>query len=1155
MNDGLEEEEEDFANSDVELDDDDLFDAEEEKTAPKKKKKAAVRKAKATSTPDGEFVLAADDEEMDDLEEEAGRERLRSHLSQLDGDFGRAPRRDSAGSEGIIQKIVLTNFMCHKHLKIEMGPQINFVTGANGSGKSAILVGLALCLGASTGFIQRSGTLAGFVREGCASGTVAVTLSNDGADAFKPELYGRSITIERSISRSTGASKYKLKNASGGLVTQDRSELVPMCDRFNIQVNNPCIIMMQETSRDFLGNSPAKKKYELFERATQIRPVMDHLVEMMDEITNAMHTRDRKKALLPALEHQFEIAKKEHDEIEHLKHVKEQMRSVKAELVWAHVVEREKIVSEAEATLEKDTGTLQRNTETIEGAAEKLAVKVKVEEDLSERLRGVGEENDAAGLTLVKAREALQEATSKSSKAAKEVRGFPVKISRLAGRIKELERQNQLAKAKAAKDRGEEDRLRFEKVTEEHKKLAVAQTKLEEAKSSHNQSLLELEDARAARQQAGPALHTICREVDRAQSSFQGLDRAQKDPVALWGQQMPDICRLIKKNASSFSRPPIGPIGAHVKLDNAKAFANGKPVNGAEAVEHLLSKVLSSFWCATYDDSRKLQRLCEQSRINGLRVIVQDFHDKRYSGIRIPDESKDYVRVMDLISCEPAGLWNVLIDQVGPEGSVIVHDSDFRDASSLLDRRDVVRVLSMDSSAKTKTRRGDIRQQTAPRKFNFYRLRPAENREEQKRLLEQSLNEAKERRSVAEKAKADADRRFMRLEADLKEYNAAMYRAQDEERIIRGHIQDLERKAGVGGDENEDGLEGKITELSLSLEQYRSDEMDAKSRHMEAEKAMGLLKQNVDDAERIVDDLYARHGAVEDQARDARQKVSKMRSNMEKARKQISLFVTRVEGLKEALERHREFLATGMEQARGAFPERVEVSKPVAELEAMVGGMEKALQKQQQDKGKSVEEVEQEYLVASRKLKKVQNRLAWLSDMLHKLSRALSRRQKKIDRIRNHVGVEVSTWFNTYLTKKGYEGQLQFIHETGEQALNISVTLDPANSSQASQSDVQTLSGGESSFSTVALMLSFWEVIDTPFRIMDEFDIYQDAAHRKLSIQTLVEFGRTVPHRQFIFLSPLDTDDIPKAHDVIAHRLEPPERGQGDIRRFGAENH
>jgi hypothetical protein len=194
-------------------------------------------------------------------------------------------KNSSLKNEGIIERIHLVNFMNHANLEVDLGPQINFITGPNGAGKSAILVGLSLGLGANTSFAQRSSKLGDFVRTGSQKAIISVKLRNVGEDTFKPELYGASITVERTIT-ATGSTTYKFKDHAGKVVSTDRTELVPMCDRFNIQINNPCIIMMQETSRDFLGTSTPKKKYELFERATQIKAKQNKKVGTFISLTN-----------------------------------------------------------------------------------------------------------------------------------------------------------------------------------------------------------------------------------------------------------------------------------------------------------------------------------------------------------------------------------------------------------------------------------------------------------------------------------------------------------------------------------------------------------------------------------------------------------------------------------------------------------------------------------------------------------------------------------------------------------------------------------------------------------------------------------------------------------------------------------------------------
>ena len=43
---------------------------------------------------------------------------------------------------GILAAVKLENFMCHQNFEIAFGSNINFVSGQNGSGKSAIVQGL-----------------------------------------------------------------------------------------------------------------------------------------------------------------------------------------------------------------------------------------------------------------------------------------------------------------------------------------------------------------------------------------------------------------------------------------------------------------------------------------------------------------------------------------------------------------------------------------------------------------------------------------------------------------------------------------------------------------------------------------------------------------------------------------------------------------------------------------------------------------------------------------------------------------------------------------------------------------------------------------------------------------------------------------------------
>lgn len=96
----------------------------------------------------------------------------------------------------------------------------------------------------------------------CSEAAVTIVLSNIGDNAFKPELYGDKIAITRSIKRSAGNS-YTICGTLGPKSACRHKEVVSICDAFNIQVDNPLVILTQETAKRFLINSSPEDLYEV----------------------------------------------------------------------------------------------------------------------------------------------------------------------------------------------------------------------------------------------------------------------------------------------------------------------------------------------------------------------------------------------------------------------------------------------------------------------------------------------------------------------------------------------------------------------------------------------------------------------------------------------------------------------------------------------------------------------------------------------------------------------------------------------------------------------------------------------------------------------------------------------------------------------------
>ena len=103
----------------------------------------------------------ADDDARDmELDEIRATQAVQRKLAQ------QATARNTPADNGIIEEIRCTNFMCHEHLTVGLGPLINFIIGHNGSGKSAVLTAITLCLGGRATTTNRGQSLKNFIKEG-----------------------------------------------------------------------------------------------------------------------------------------------------------------------------------------------------------------------------------------------------------------------------------------------------------------------------------------------------------------------------------------------------------------------------------------------------------------------------------------------------------------------------------------------------------------------------------------------------------------------------------------------------------------------------------------------------------------------------------------------------------------------------------------------------------------------------------------------------------------------------------------------------------------------------------------------------------------------------------------------------------------------------
>ena len=268
----------------------------------------------------GDPLADDDDDEDEDARADAAERRLAGRIAREDA--------EDSSSAGLIKEIYCENFMCHKKLEIKLGRRINFINGANGSGKSAILAAMQICLGASAKQTHRGNKLGDLVREGSdATAEVVVKLVNEGTDAFRHETYGDTIGIRRRFGRK-GGGKLDMLNENDEKVTSDRKELRSLLDSLKISVDNPVCVLDQENSKHFIRGK-AKDKYKFFLRATEIEEVMNRITRCTSAADKCISDAEHQRGKLESFARLAQNAQREYEEVMRLAKYDEEIRDLK----------------------------------------------------------------------------------------------------------------------------------------------------------------------------------------------------------------------------------------------------------------------------------------------------------------------------------------------------------------------------------------------------------------------------------------------------------------------------------------------------------------------------------------------------------------------------------------------------------------------------------------------------------------------------------------------------------------------------------------------------------------------------------------------------------------------------------------------------------
>ena len=185
----------------------------------------------------------------------------------------------------------------------------------------------------------------------------------------------------------------------------------------------------------------------------------------------------------------------------------------------------------------------------------------------------------------------------------------------------------------------------------------------------------------------------------------------------------------------------------------------------------------------------------------------------------------------------------------------------------------------------------------------------------------------------------------------------------------------------------------------------------------------------------------------------------------------------------------------------------------------------------QENKIEPKQVVKEKYKHLYEKCEELEDQVENLIDLSKFLLKMTKTRSQNFNEIRGGMSRAVKIAFQKRLEERNFKGSLTFNH--GNKTLELNVNPNGDEEDEENKRDMKTLSGGEKSFSTVSLVLALWECIQSPFRILDEFDVFMDMVNRRTALDMMTNFIKENRRYQYVFLTPLTMKSVDATHDDV----------------------
>lgn len=1094
----------------------------------------------------------ADDEEEEEEEDDDDEEEDDTNESQASLMQGK-----NFASSGILLSVRLDRFMSHECFEYSLGPNVNIINGANGSGKSAIVAALQIGLGARANATERGSKIEDHIMHGKDSAVITVKIlnrkppqANDSTSevdmTYKHDVYGDVIIIERRLVRGRGNSwAVKAKNRRHVKLPEritPKMEIMNIIDHFGFMVNNPVAILTQTKSKAFLSTKSPAQHYKLYVEATLLGPLEDELVltrEVAKEVRRKIKANEES---LPITEKKLEKLEAAHREAQELKNIDTLIHEARLIWAWTLVQEEENVLGNFEERTAKE---FQPNTDKVhcalQASQEKVTSLTEEQQALSSQLEEATENSKRAALTLRDTHRAAKKVDFDLERQQRRIEEFDAESNDLQHRI--VRTRAKMEQARKDHFAGQEQKTR---IIQEIQDLASSEEKLrqdikttQERESSLLDANLSVEDEKRRARRDFDRLRSEFEEKRRQHMQAKAAARS-RDSVARFGQNVPELCRRIEQNRRKFNRMPIGPIGQFIKL---------RDESWAPAIEVSIGRqTLQTFIVHNSQDASLLQSLIPRGQRPNITIANLDRERYRICPKDMPDvKSYGHQTILETVDIEHNAVFNTLVDQSQIERNVL-NESDSDITQLGWSRLPNLNVVWNKRCERAYSRNGSNTFRKAPRNTNaqFLTKDLGPYLQSIERDLERVQREMEDSESCVNELRAKMDkheRSVSLLRREIHDYQRRMREYQHRKTALEDQLSQAENAFESAPYEREiAGYEDSIKEQTSQKVSALSDiehlEETKKNFNIEIEKAKSAHRTASSETHSLAKSLEVVH-----------KNISNVRFKHRKLVKENEAASAILKRAHIEMAEKRTEIARLMESARGIgeCPNNIDAKGfPSERANRKVLALKKKLETEQERRGgQTAQQIEENYLFALKTDKENREKLNKVRSYEEALNIGVKIRQRKLKQLHKSLKSMVRSNFVQFLKIKGHEGHLKFTTlDNGERGLQIMTKMANHTREDGERyvtKDVRSLSGGERSYTTLAFLLSLAEICQNPVRVYDEIDVYQDEATRHASYGTMIDFcTRYLSYRQVIIITPLNLPHIDSSPGVRIVKLKAP---------------